>query len=97
MRNMNLAYERSDAPPEGPRLDVDEHGRRVVLAAGDQIELVLDGANRMLLAFGACTPIPVDEDGTVTLDEAGEYRYRLVKHDRWRREVGIYTRVHNAP
>lgn len=34
------------APPEGPTLDVDERGRRVVVAASDRIELVIEGANR---------------------------------------------------
>lgn len=90
---MRLDKQPKHPAPEGPALDVDEHGRRVVLAAGDRIELIVDGANRLLKEFGAATPIPVDEDGTVTLDEAGEYRYRLVEHDRWRREVGIYQRI----
>lgn len=81
------------APPEGPTLDVDERGRRVVAAASDRIELVIEGANRLLKTFGAHTSIPVDEDGTVTLDEAGKYRYQLVEHDRWRRDIGIYEQV----
>lgn len=42
---------------------------------------------------GAHTSIPVDEDSTVTLDEAGKHRYRLVEHDRGRRDIGIYGRV----
>jgi hypothetical protein len=80
------------APPEGPTLDVDEQGRRVVVSAGDRIELILDGANQLLRRFGARTPIPVDEDGTITLDEAGQWRYRQVGYNRLR-TVTIYERV----
>lgn len=90
---MKLEEEQRYALPDGPTLDVDAHGRRIVLAAGDRISMILDGLNRMLTAFDASTPIKVDQDGTVTLDTAGVYRYRLVEHDRWRRTVGIYERI----
>lgn len=90
---MKLEEEQRYALPDGPVLDVDEDGRRVVLEAGDRISMILDGLNQMLHAFGAATPIEPDPDGTVTLDSAGVYRYRLVTHDRWRRAVGIYERI----
>ncbi len=81
------------ALPDGPTLDVDEQGQRIVLAADDRIRMILHGLNRLLEVFGAQDPIEVGPDGTVTLDSAGVYRYRLVERDRWRREVGIYERV----
>lgn len=90
---MKLEEEQRHALPDGPVLDVDEHGRRIVLAAGDRISMILDGLNQMLHSFGATSPIEVGLDGTVTLDSAGVYRYRLVEHDRWRRTVGIYERI----
>lgn len=90
---MKLEEEQRYALPDGPVLDVDEHGRRVVLEAGDRISMILDGLNQLLASFGANTPIQPDADGTVTLDTAGVYRYRLAEHDRWRRTVGIYERT----
>ena len=91
---MKLADRQRFALPDGPTLDVDEHGRRIVLAASDRIQLILEGANQLLAAFGAKDPIPVSEDGKlITLDSAGEYEYRLVERDRWRRHIGIYERV----
>lgn len=91
---MRYADRIKHALPDGPQLDVDQHGQRIVLAAGDRIQLILDGANQLLAAFGATDPIPVSEDGKViTLDSAGEHKYRLVEHDRWRRHIGIYERI----
>lgn len=89
---MEITQEWRYSLPDGPTLDVDEHGRRIVLTAPDRIRLDPDGLNRMLEVFGANTRVPVDEDGTATLDDAGKYRYRRVEYNR-RWNVGIYERV----
>lgn len=81
------------ARPEGPWLDVDERGRRVVLAADERIVLDIDGANRLLAAEGCTDLIEPHPDGTVALDSAGEVRYRFLEVDRWQRDVRIYQRV----
>jgi hypothetical protein len=86
-----LEKERHALPP-GPCLDVDSHGRRIVLEAADVIQLDIEGVARMLRAFGA-EPIEESPDGVVVLDTAGEYRYRLLQQDRRHRRIGIYERV----
>lgn len=67
-------------------------GRRVVRSAPDLIDLNVEGTNQLMAAYGL-PPLDEPEDGMVVLDEAGEYRYRLVERDRWDHRIGTYKRV----
>ncbi|HEX6354400.1 hypothetical protein [Actinophytocola sp.] len=63
--------------------------------ADDRIALNIEGVNRLLAAEGGAAIVLLPGD-VIELDSAGEYRYRFVEHDRWRREVGIYERIQQA-
>lgn len=79
--------------PGIPVLDGDGHGGRAVITAEDRILLDVEECNRLLEAHDM-PPIEPDGDGVITLDSAGQWRYRPTDiPDRRRPTRRVYERL----